>query len=107
MPKFLWALVIALLAARVSAEGPEYRLVIKNQRFSPTEIHVPVNSLFWLVIENKDARSEEFESQDLHREKLIAGGKTARIKVGPLKPGSYTFLGSFNPDTARGVVVAK
>ena len=107
MPKFLWALVITLLATTVSAEGSEYRLVIKNQRFSPAEIHVPANSLFWLLIENKDTSSEEFESQDLHREKLIAGGKTARIKVGPLKPGSYTFFGSFNPDTARGVVVAK
>ncbi|MEZ0138107.1 MAG: cupredoxin domain-containing protein [Candidatus Reddybacter sp.] len=107
MHNFLLALVISLLAVAANAEREEYRVVLKNHIFTPTEIQVPADSLLWLVIENKDASSEEFESKDLHREKIIAGGKTAKIKIGPLKTGSYHFMGAFNPDTAQGVVVAQ
>ena len=107
MHNFLLALVISLLAMAANAEREEYRLVLKNHTFTPAEIQVPADSLLWLVIENKDASAEEFESKDLHREKIIAAGKTAKIKIGPLKIGSYNFMGAFNPDTAQGVVIAK
>ena len=107
MHNFLLALVISLLAMTANAEREEYRVVLKNHTFTPAEIQVPADSLLWLVIENKDASAEEFESKDLHREKIIAAGKTAKIKIGPLKIGSYNFMGAFNPDTAQGVVIAK
>jgi len=107
MTKYLLALVISLLAMTVNAEREEYRVVLKNHKFTPAEIQVPANSLVFLVIENKDASAEEFESRDLHREKIIAAGKTAKIKIGPLKIGTYHFMGAFNPDTAQGVVIVK
>ena len=107
MHNFLLALVVSLLAVTANAERVEYRVVLKNHTFSPAEIPVPANGLLWLVIENKDSTSEAFESKDLHREKILAPGKTAKIKIGPLKAGSYRFMGAFNPDTAQGVVVAQ
>ncbi|MBL4782239.1 MAG: cupredoxin domain-containing protein [Porticoccaceae bacterium] len=107
MHKYLCLLVFALLAATASAEREEYRVVLKNHRFSPAEIQVPSNRLLFLVVENKDASAEEFDSLDLHREKIIAAGKTAKIKIGPLKAGTYRFFGAFNADTAQGVVIAK
>jgi len=107
MHKYLFVLLISLLAATVNAEREEYRLVLKNHRFSPAELQVPANRLLLLVIENKGASAEEFDSLDLHREKIIAAGKTAKIKIGPLKVGSYRFVGAFHPDTAQGVVIAK
>ena len=107
MTKYLLALVISLLAMTVNAEREEYRLVLKNHIFTPAEIQVPAASLLWLVIENKDASAEEFESKDLHREKILSPGKTAKIKIGPLKTGTYNFMGAFNPDTAQGVVIVK
>ena len=107
MRKYLLALVISLLAVGVNAEREAFHVTLKNHRFSPTEIQVPANSLVFLVIENKDASAEEFESKDLHREKIIAAGKTAKIKIGPLKAGSYQFMGAFNPDSAQGVVIVK
>lgn len=107
MHNFLLVLVISLLAQCVSAEREEYRVVLKNHMFKPTKIQVPANSLGFLVVENKDASAEEFQSNDLHREKIIAAGKTEKIKIGPLKAGSYHFMGAFNPDTAQGVVIAK
>jgi len=107
MSKYLLALVISLLAAVASAEREAFHVTLENHRFSPAEIQVPANRLLFLVIENKDAGAEEFESKDLHREKIIAAGKTEKIKIGPLKAGSYHFMGAFNPDTAQGVVIVK
>jgi len=60
-----------------------------------------------LVIENRDATPEEFESHELNREKVIAGKSTATVWIGPLTPGRYPFFGEFNETTAQGVVVAK
>ena len=62
---------------------------------------------FKLVIENRDATPEEFESHALNREKVIAGKSTASVFIGPLKPGRYEFVGEYNEKTAKGVVIAK
>jgi len=107
MRKYLLALVFCWLALGANAERAEYQVVLKNNRFSPAEVHVPANSLLWLVVENKDDSAEEFTSKDLHREKIIAAGKTEKIKIGPLKAGSYRFSGAFHQDTAQGVVIAE
>ncbi len=100
-------LLLALVAGGAMAETREFKLVIKDHRFHPAEVVVPAGEKVLLVVENQDSTPEEFESHDLHREKIIAGNKTAKIFIGPLKPGRYSFFGEFNEDTAQGVVVAE
>jgi hypothetical protein len=90
-----------------SAAGDEYRLAIQDHRFQPVEVVVPAGKKVKLVIENRDATPEEFESHALNREKVIAGKATATIFIGPLKPGRYTFVGEYNEPTAQGVIVAE
>jgi len=95
------------LAMPAQAETPEYRLVIKNHRFEPTNLAIPAGQKVKLVIENQDSTPEEFESHPLNREKLVpANGKTI-VYVGPLEPGNYPFFGEFNPQTAIGTITAK
>jgi len=95
------------LAMHAQAETPEYRLVIKNHRFEPTNLAIPAGQKVKLVIENQDSTPEEFESHPLNREKLVpANGKTI-VYVGPLEPGNYPFFGEFNPQTAIGTITAK
>lgn len=89
------------------AADDEFKLVIENHRFEPSEVIVPAGKKVKLVIENRDATPEEFESHSLNREKVIAGKSTATIFVGPLKPGSYSFVGEYNEKTAKGTIVAK
>lgn len=96
-----------LLAAGAWADPPEIPLVIKDHRFEPATVKVPADTKVLLVVENRDATPEEFESHDLHREKVIAGGKTAKIALGPLKPGTYKFVGEFHEATAQGAVVVE
>ena len=73
----------------------------------PDVIEIPQGKKVKLEIRNEDSTAEEFESHDLHREKMIPAGKTVIVYVGPLKPGSYSFFGEFNPKTARGSIVVK
>ncbi|HJV28026.1 MAG TPA: cupredoxin domain-containing protein [Aromatoleum sp.] len=102
-------LILALLClpAIALAAGPEVQLVIKDHRFQPEEVRIPAGQKVKLVIQNQDSTPEEFESHELNREKVIPGGTTASVFIGPLNPGKYPFFGEFNEKTARGVVIAE
>jgi len=109
MKAFVWGLPIAL-ALSVSlahAEDLRFSISIKDHKFEPASLNVPAGKKFKLVVKNMDSSAEEFESDDLHREKIIGGGKEATINIGPLKAGTYKFFGEFNPKTAQGTLVAQ
>ena len=101
------ALFLALAATPALADDEVVSLTIQDHRFIPAEVVVPAGKKVKLVIENRDATPEEFESHELNREKVIAGNSTAAVWIGPLKPGRYPFAGEFNEATAKGVIVAR
>ena len=103
---FLLAMLPAT-GAGVAAQEPAYMLVIKDHQFQPTEIEVPAGQKLALLVKNNDTTPEEFESTELRREKVVAGGEQITVYIGPLKPGTYEFFGDFNPKTARGHIIAK
>jgi plastocyanin len=107
MRKILGAAVMMVSLGAFAQAEPEFKLVIENHRFAPETITVPAGKKVKLVIENKDATAEEFESHDLNREKVIPGKSTGIVFIGPLKAGEYKFVGEFNEKTAKGVIVAK
>ena len=113
MPRFpRLATVLAFLACvaaalPVAAADDEFKLVIQDHKFQPTELIVPAGKKVKLVIENRDPTPEEFESHALNREKVIAGKSTATLFIGPLKPGRYAFVGEYNEKTAQGVIVVQ
>ena len=90
-----------------AAADDSYTLTIKDHRFDPVQLDVSAGKKLKLVVQNLDATPEEFESHDLKREKVIAGKGQAVITIGPLKPGTYKFVGEFHESTARGQIVAK
>jgi len=101
------ALLCLAFAIPAQAAEDEFKLVIENHRFEPAELVVPAGKRVKLVVENRDPTPEEFDSHDLNREKVIPGKSTATIFIGPLKPGSYRFIGEFHEETAKGVIVVK
>jgi hypothetical protein len=105
MPALLFAALLLLAGPSFAADT--FTITIKEHKFEPTEIEVPADTKITLVVKNLDATPEEFESKQLRREKVIAGGKEANVNIGPLKPGRYEFFGEYNPKTARGWVIAK
>jgi hypothetical protein len=105
---FASGLVLAtLLLTQAEAAPPEFTLVIKDHKFTPTELAVPAGQKVRLVVENQDPTPEEFESYTLNREKVVAGNGRIVLFVGPLDPGRYEFFGEFNMATARGRLVAR
>lgn len=89
------------------AKTPVIEIKIRNHLFYPSIVQVPANRKVKLMISNEDVTSEEFESYELNREKVIMGKQKAIIFIGPLAPGEYPFFGEFYPQTAKGKVVAK
>lgn len=108
LPTALAVLTLALSAVAFADDAtPTFEIVIKDHKFAPTTVEVPANKKVKLVVKNQDPTPEEFESYELNREKVIAGGSQAVIFIGPLEPGEYPFFGEFNQKTAQGKVVVK
>jgi len=85
----------------------EYKIIIKDHKFEPKNFEIPTDEKIILIVENQDKTIEEFESYDLNREKIIGGGKSIKIYIGPLKQGTYKFFGEFNQSTAQGTITVK
>ena len=100
-------LVLSLFSASAVADVKEFTLTLRKHRFVPAQLTIPANTKVKLLIVNEDSTPEEFESHDLKREKVIAGKSQATISIGPLKPGTYKFVGEFHEVTAQGEIVAK
>jgi plastocyanin len=99
---------VSMLAAGARAEDThEVEISIKDHKFDPPALKLPVGKPIKISVKNLDATPEEFESHDLGFEKVIAGNSSAVIRVKPLKPGTYIFFGEFHQDTALGHVVAE
>jgi hypothetical protein len=90
-----------------AAPAQEFSLAIRNHRFEPAELRVPANKRVSIVVSNEDATPEEFESSALKVEKVIPGKSKALVRIGPLAPGRYEFIGEFHADTAKGAVIAE
>jgi plastocyanin len=103
----LAAALSLVVAAPAAMAEQEVKLVIKDHRFQPDNVTVPTGERLVLVVENQDASPEEFESHGLRVEKIIPGGTTAKIRVGPLDKGEYEFFGEFHEDTAKGRLKAE
>ena len=94
-------------AAQTAGAPPEIALTIEKNRFDSEEIRVKAGAPFVLVITNKDGAPEEFESRDLRIEKVIPAGKTLRVRMPALKPGTYGFVGEYHEKTAKGKIIAE
>jgi hypothetical protein len=108
-PVAVFGLFCAMATARMAVADEPARIAVtlKDHVFTPSEIVVPTGKPVILVVTNQDAEPEEFDSSALKVEKVIAGKAYATIRLRPLGPGRYPFMGEFHPDRAQGVVVAQ
>ena len=107
---FTTALLSACIAGvpdPARAQEPSVVITIRDHRFEPAEVRIPANKRVTLTVVNDDPTPEEFESRPLKVEKVIPGKSKATVRIGPLKPGRYPFIGEFHEATAKGVVIAE
>ncbi len=103
----LAGLVAVVLLAPATLRAQELTLTLKDHKFTPAEIKVPANKRVQLTVVNDDATPEEFDSKGLKVEKVVPGKSKGIVRIGPLKPGRYPFIGEYHEATAEGVVIAE
>jgi plastocyanin len=106
---FAAAIVLASASAEIATADDitQIPVTIKDHRFNPTEIYVPAGKPVVLTIKNEDTTAEEFDSSALKVEKVIAGGNSGSVRLRPLGPGRYPFMGEYHSTTAQGAVISK
>ena len=102
----LFATLALALPLTAAAEG-DYTLTLKNHKFSPADMVLPQGKRLKLTIINQDKTPAEFESDDLDVEKVVAGGQSISVFVGPLKPGSYSFYDEYHEDESEASLTVK
>jgi plastocyanin len=107
MRRFAFGACLAIAAAMPAlADTPSYTILLKGGQFVPSEVQIPAGVKVKLVVRNGNTTPSEFESNQFHREKVVAPGREITVFVGPLNPGRYEFFDDFHPST-RGHLVVK
>jgi len=107
MRRLALALAVFLaVAAPALADDPVITITLKDHQFVPSEVPAPAGVKVQLLVKNEQAVTAEFESNSLHREKIVTAGGQIAVFVGPLDPGSYEFFDDFHNST-RGHLVVK
>ncbi|MBI1814520.1 MAG: cupredoxin domain-containing protein [Deltaproteobacteria bacterium] len=98
---------ISLAASVVRAQDAPPEIKLQNGRFEPSQLAVPARAAFKLHVTNADTSAVEFESFELHRERVVQPGETITVFIPALEPGSYPFFDDFHRDTPPGAIIAK
>lgn len=99
------AVVAGTSGVAVAESATAHTLLIKDHRFEPAELRGPAGKPLTLIVQNRDSTPEEFEIRALKVEKIVGGGKDITVRLAPLKPGRYEFVGEFNEASAKGTLV--
>ena len=93
--------------AHAAEAMPVFSIKALGGILEPAMIEVPADTRFKIEIENEGSDPVEFESAELHLEKVLAGGAKSYVVINGLKPGTYVFFDDFHPDTGKVHVVVK
>ena len=104
----LLALAAILSAGAAGARADDavaLSVTIKDHQFQPAELHAAPGKAIAIHVTNLNPIVSEFESSDLHFEKIVPVGREAVVYVRPLEPGRYKFFDDFHHETQGFLVV--
>ena len=106
LPSLVVAATLALAADGARADDAvKLSITITDQKFDPAELHAPPGKTIEIQVKNLNPIVSEFESADLHFEKIVPAGSRAVVFVRPLQPGRYNFYDDFHHATQGYLVV--
>lgn len=91
----------------IAAEVRVIRVEMRDGKITPLRIEVTAGQPFKLEIYNLGRTPAEFESRELHREKVLAPGAKSFLVFRRLSPGRYRFFDDFHPSAPHGVIISK
>jgi heme/copper-type cytochrome/quinol oxidase subunit 2 len=93
--------------ASLHAEDQPSQLRYLDGKFQPPLLTLPAGTPTKLQVTNDSHQAFEFESFELHRERVVQPGQTVTVYIPALQPGTYPFFDDFNRATANGQIVAR
>jgi Cupredoxin-like domain len=100
------SLLVAGSAPRVAMadDAVTLSLTLQDQKFDPAELHAPAGKAFDIRLKSLNTIASEFESGELHFEKIVPPGGEIVVHVRPQQPGRYMFFDDFHHET-QGVLI--
>lgn len=87
-------------------DAVQLSITMKDRVFDPAELHAPPGKQIVIHVKNLNSIVTEFESSDLHFEKILPVGSEGVVYVRPQQPGRYKFFDDFHHET-QGVLVVQ
>jgi hypothetical protein len=114
-PTAIKTLILALGTTAVMAlKGPSFaddgvmpQLRFQHGNFAPATLNVPANKPFKVKVTNESDGAIEFESFELHRERVVPPGETITVHMPSLAPGNYQFFDDFHHEVPKGLIVSQ
>ncbi len=98
--------VLAAGSAPANADDTvQLSITMKDHLFDPAELHAPPGKTIAIHVKNLNTIVSEFESSDLHFEKIVPVGSEGVVYVRPQQPGRYTFFDDFHHETQGSLIV--
>jgi len=101
----LAAVAIAAPRGAIPGDALTLSLTLKDHKFDPAEVHAPPGTPIQFKVKNLNDIVSEFESSDLHFEKIVPVGSEAVVYVRPQQPGKYNFYDDFHHETQGYLIV--
>jgi hypothetical protein len=88
-------------------DGTMPQLRFEHGNFAPAQLNVPANKPFKVKVTNGSDAAIEFESFELHRERVVPPGETITVHMPSLAPGNYQFFDDFHHEVPKGLIVSQ
>ncbi len=99
--------VLALAAPSFANDSAMPQLRFDHGSFAPAQLMVQANKPFEVKVTNGSNTAIEFESFELHRERVVPPGETITVHMPSLAPGSYQFFDDFHHEVPKGLIVSQ
>jgi len=99
--------MFAIFAAPSRAEDGSSMLRFSRGTVEPAQLTLPANTPVILQVTNVGDSAVEFESFELHRERVVRPGQTITVNIPRLAPGTYQFVDDFSHGAVKGEIVSR
>jgi heme/copper-type cytochrome/quinol oxidase subunit 2 len=99
--------MLVIFAAPSRAADDSSQLRFSHGTVEPVRLTIPANTPVKLRVTNAGDAAVEFESFELHRERVVQPGQTVTVYIPGLAPGTYQFFDDFSHGAASGEIVSR
>lgn len=99
--------IFATFAPPARAADDSSQIRFAHGTVEPVRLTIPANAPMKLQVINAGDSAVEFESFELHRERVVQPGQTITIFIPALAPGAYPFVDDFSHGATGGEIIAR